>query len=286
MIRQILVALDGSEAGRAAGKYAAHLGVKMSAGVRALNVIDARALEGPTFRDFTMQMGLEPFETYTQALRDVLQKQADEVIARFKEDANEIGLLPENLCITVETGIIAPVICEQAARADLVLMGQHGAGRTFTGGLLGSIAEQIVRRATRPVMVCPPSYAPIRRLLAAYDGSEPANTALHLAADVAIQLGTDLTVLIVVDGEQMTHEQAQRVKASALDYLAHADIEVKVSVVEGYAENCLVELGERGTHDLIVMGAFGRSRVRELIVGSTTAYVMRKSMLPVLLVRP
>ncbi len=286
MIRQILAALDGSETGRAAGKHAAHLALTMNAGLKALNVIDVRALEGPTFRDFTMQMGLEPFETYTQALRDVLQKQADDVIARLKQDAERMGLPSESLSVAVETGIIASVICEQAAHADLVVMGQYGDNRTFTGGLLGSTAEQIVRRATRPVMVCPPSYAPISKPLIAYDGSEPANSALHLAADFATQLGTGLTVLIVVDGEQMTQGQAQDVRTCALDYLAHAGLDVEVKVVEGYAEKYLVQLGESGDCDLIVMGAFGRSRIRELIVGSTTAYVMRKSLLPVLLVRP
>ena len=286
MIRQILAALDGSESGRAAGRYAAYLGVAMNAGVRALNVIDARALEGPTFRDFTMQMGLEPFETYTQALREVLQNQADEVIARFRGDASEIGLKDETITVSVETGIVGSVICEQAVHVDLVVMGQHGDNRTFTGGLLGSTAEQIVRRATRPVMVCPPSYAPIRRPLVAYDGSQPADTALHLAADFATQLGTGLIVFVVADGEQMTGEQAQAVKAIASEYLSRSDLDVQYRVVEGYSEQRIVELCTQGACDLIVMGAFGRSRIRELIVGSTTAYVMRRSTLPVLLVRP
>jgi len=283
MIRQILAALDGSDSGRAAGQYAAYLGAAVNAGVKVLNVIDVRALEGPTFRDFTMQMGLEPFETYTQALREVLERQAEGVVARFREDAQRMGLQPTSVAAVIETGIVASTICEYAAHADLVVMGQHGSSRPFTGGLLGSTSEQIVRRAMRPVMVCPPAFEQIRRPLVAYDGSEPADSALHIAADLATQLGTGLTVLVVVDGDQMTAERAAGAAGRAEEYLAPAGLETKIVTVEGYAEQRIVE--QENGHDLVVMGAFGRSRLRELVVGSTTAYVMRKSSRPVVLVR-
>jgi len=285
MIRCILAALDGSESGRSAGKYAAHLALRMDAGLEALNVIDARSLEGPTLRDFTMHLGLEPFETYTQALREVLETQAREVISRFKEDAAELGLPESHITPVIEIGIIAETICTRALKADLVVMGQHGEHRTFSGGLLGSASEQIVRRAARPVMVCPPTFAPIQRPLLAYDGSEPADNALHLANDFASQLGTGLAVLIAVDGEQMTEEHAHAVRSRAEDYLAHCCLETEITLVEGHAEEQIIEHAAKEAYDLIIMGAFGRGRIRELIVGSTTEYVMRKSTVPVMLTR-
>lgn len=283
MIRQILAALDGSETGRAAGRYAAHLAAAFGARARALNVIDVRALEGPVIREFSMQTGLEPFETYTEALRDVLAKQAEEVMARFRADAEELGLPADRIDAVVETGVVGGVICEQAAQADLVVVGQHGQHGAITGGLLGSTAEQIVRRATRPVLVCPTCFHPIERPLVAYDGSRSAATALHVGADVAGQLGVELAVAIIRDDEQMTEVAAHEAERSAREYLAGTRF--TVSIVEGYAEQEIVALGASGTFDLIVMGAFGRSRIRELIVGSTTEYVMRKADVPVMLVR-
>ena len=91
MICSMLAALDSSPCGRSASRYAAYLAEKLGAAVEALTVIDIRPLEGPMLRDFTAHLGLEPFETYTQALRDVLQQRANDVLTSFM-DACRRGL--------------------------------------------------------------------------------------------------------------------------------------------------------------------------------------------------
>ncbi len=284
MIRRILVALDGSDFGRSAGKYAAHLGVRARAGVDALTVIDVRPLEGPMLRDFTAHLGLEPFETYTQALREVMQSRANDVLEQFRHDASDAGLGEDCISPVSEVGMIADTICRHAAAVDVAIVGQHGERPGVTGGLLGSTSEQIVRRTSRHVMVCPAQFRPIEHPMVTYDSSLSGETALHAAADFAGQMGTDLTVLVVVDAEQ-TAEVARDVSARAEAYLAHAKAPHCVETVEGHAEERIVAYAEENGRDLIVMGAFGQSRIRELIVGSTTASVMRTSPVPVMLVR-
>ena len=284
MIRRILVALDGSECGRSAGRHAAYLGVKARAGVEALTVIDVRPLEGPMLRDFTAHLGLEPFETYTQALRDVMQSRADGVLQQFREDAAAAGLAEECVATVSEVGIIEDTICRRAATADLAIMGQHGERPGMTGGLLGSTSEQIVRRANRPVMICPAEFTPVSRPLIAYDGSPMAEDALHTAADFALQLGSDLVVLVVADPDH-SPEAAERARLGAESYLAHAKAPHTVEVSEGHVEEEIIGYAEQHDRDLIIMGAFGHSRIRALIVGSTTAHVMRTSPVPVMLIR-
>ena len=283
MICSMLAALDSSPCGRSASRYAAYLAEKLGAAVEALTVIDIRPLEGPMLRDFTAHLGLEPFETYTQALRDVLQQRANDVLTSFMDDAAVRNLPDDRVSAPSEVGIVAETICRRSASADLVLIGQRGEYPAASGGLLGSTSEQIVRRACRPVLVCPEDFSPISHPLVAYDGSDLANGALHLAADFARQLGTGLSVLVVVDGEGVDERGATQVSDRAVEYLAHAGVETRVETVEGHPEEAIVE--RSAGHDLVVIGAFAHSRIRELFVGSVTAHVMRNSAAPVMLTR-
>ncbi len=285
MIRKILAALDNSDCGRSAGKYAAYLGAELNAGVEALTVVDIRPLEGPILRDFTAHLGLEPFETYTQALRDVLQQRADEVLAHFKQDATEQSLDPEQISAGSELGIVAETICRRASSADLVVIGQFGESPVSSGGLLGSTSEQVVRRTNRPVLVCPPTFRPITKALVAYDATPKAEDALHVAADFASQLGIALTVLVVRDGEQVDEERAEVIRDQADRYLSNANLRAEFTIVDGNPEEVILAYADNDEHNLIAMGAFGHGRIRQLFVGSVTAHVMRSSKVPVLLSR-
>ena len=55
--------------------------------------------------------------------------------------------------------------------------------------------------------------------------------------------------------------------------------------LNGAPEERIVEAAHDKKHDLIVMGAYGHTRLRELILGSVTNHVIRMSEVPVLLVR-
>ena len=56
-------------------------------------------------------------------------------------------------------------------------------------------------------------------------------------------------------------------------------------VIDGHPDEALAAYVDRQRIDLLVMGAYGHSRIRQLIVGSTTTAVMRNCQVPVLLLR-
>jgi nucleotide-binding universal stress UspA family protein len=64
-----------------------------------------------------------------------------------------------------------------------------------------------------------------------------------------------------------------------------ARLEVVPVLKEGNPEEVITSVAREGNHDLIVMGAYGHTRIRELILGSVTTLVLRKSTIPVLLSR-
>ena len=61
--------------------------------------------------------------------------------------------------------------------------------------------------------------------------------------------------------------------------------DARIEWIKGESAKEILKYAENNKVDLIVMGTFGHSRIHELILGGTTAYVIRNSILPVLLNR-
>lgn len=71
----------------------------------------------------------------------------------------------------------------------------------------------------------------------------------------------------------------------AHELLAGAGFDIQSSIQPGNAESVIGQYVSTHGIDLLVMGAYGHSRIRQLIVGSTTTDVIRTCLIPVLLVR-
>jgi nucleotide-binding universal stress UspA family protein len=88
-------------------------------------------------------------------------------------------------------------------------------------------------------------------------------------------------VLIVTDNVKLSADLSQRVESALEDYAIDSDI----IVLGGKEEKEILRFIEEGAVELLLMGARGHSRFKELLLGSTTSHVIRKSRIPVLLTR-
>jgi len=68
-------------------------------------------------------------------------------------------------------------------------------------------------------------------------------------------------------------------------YLAPYDLDVTYDLVPGPAHERIVAEIPNGAHDLLFVGAYGHARLIELVLGSTTEFVLRNSLCPVFLAR-
>jgi nucleotide-binding universal stress UspA family protein len=121
----------------------------------------------------------------------------------------------------------------------------------------------------------------ISRPLLAYDGSQRASAAMHAAAELASALSLPLTVLHV------TRDEADGAKTldEARRYLASYGLDVECRTVVGYPHERIVQFILDHGHDLLFIGAYGHSRIIEMVLGSTTEYVLRNVPAPVFLAR-
>lgn len=278
MIKHILVALDGSEHVRAALQYALWLAERFRAQLYGLHVLDIVSLEGPFFQDVSGALGFEPYFDVAGKVREALHERGRMLLEEFAATCRARSIPCQTGLVT---GVVANEICEQARTTDLVVIGHRGVHEQFSTGLLGGTAESVTRKSPRPVLVSPMQFRPITHPLLAYDGSQRASAALHSASEFCAALALPLTVLSVTTRDVHAHtvlEEARR-------YLDSYGLRVTFLALTGYPHQQIIAcLRERG-HDLLFIGAYGHSRIIEMVLGSTTEYVLRNASCPVFLTR-
>jgi nucleotide-binding universal stress UspA family protein len=278
MIKTILVALDGSEHSEAAVSYTLWLAERWKATVVGLHVIDIVSIEGSFFHDISGSLGFEPYFDSSK-IREALAERGRLLLDVFRERCHTRNIACDT---ALPMGIVANEICDHARTADLVVVGHRGVNERFSTGLLGGTTESVTRKSPKPVLVTPMEFREIRKPLLAYDGSPRSSVAMHVAAEVANGLGLPLTVLHVTregaNGGGKMLEEARR-------YLERYDVALSCEAVPGHAPETIIDVIRRGDHDLLFIGAYGHSRIIEMVLGSTTEYVLRNSPCPVFLTR-
>ena len=281
MIRSLLVCTDGSSYGDTACEYAMDLSVRLRAQLSALHVIDARLLEGPLMADLSNWVGAQPYGAQVPQFRELLNRKGETILESFRQKCAGKGIVPTTL---LSSGHPVHAILEEEAKTEMLVLGQKGEHAGWAEHLMGSTVERIVRQSLRPCLVTPGAFRPITKMIVAFDGSGHAAKALHEAIELAQELKIALGLVTVVDGETSEALAAQIIKGGLILVKAHA-FEAESAVVKGIPAEAILDHARRQQGDLIVMGAFGHSRIREMILGSTTAQVVASAGLPVLLVR-
>lgn len=278
MIKNILVPLDGSEHSKAALEYGLWMAEKFGGTLFGQHVIDTASIEGTFSHDISGSLGFEPYMDFSSKMREVLEERGKKILDEFSQRCRQKGIRHEAF---LDVGIVPNEICARAKVADLVVLGHRGINEEFSSGLLGGTAESVTRKCPRPVFVSTKKFKPIERPLLAYDGSRRASSAMESAAEFCAQLRLPLTVLYVPKEEKM----GEKVIQEARSYLGSYGIEVRYELARGYPEQKIVDYLVNFNYDLLFIGAYGHRRIIEMVLGSTTEYVLRKSPCPVFLNR-
>lgn len=278
MIKSILIPTDGSVNSHTALEFGIYLAKLFKAEITGLNVIDIRALEGPFLSDISGSLGFTPFQNYFPKFQKILEDRANVILDDFKNRCAEKSIDPR---LKRMSGVIANVIAEEAKRVDLVVIAQRGEHEQWSTGLIGSTTDSVVRKSPRPVLVTPNKFQKVTGVLVAYDGSIEANRALKTAcehfSDKKIQFRI---VFVTADGDRK-----KRLTDEVNEFVSPYKLKYEITCLEGDAGKEILNFSENTKTDLIAMGAFSHSRIRDLFLGGTTAYIIRKASIPVLLTR-
>lgn len=165
--------------------------------------------------------------------------------------------------------------------ADLVILGKRGQGADFVSLRLGSETERGARAAHGDVLIAARGFRRPRTALIALEPGENGEKLVERVAASALLKGMALHV--VSAGEPGLERQDALAAAEAK--LKREGYAVKTQIVPGPAERGVPWYADEEDMGLLVMGGFSHSRLRSLVLGSTTAELMRACKIPVLLLK-
>ncbi len=224
-----------------------------------------------------------------------LREQAQGAVARFGTQCTQVTPGTQGAALSFEGRVIDDEagggMCLYGRTADLIVVGQADPDGA---AVLADLPAHVVLHAGRPVLLTPFSgfSAPVgRRILVSWDASREAARALQLA--LPLLKAAEHVELAVFDTRGSGHVMTDTGVADPLPYLARHGVEASLSVhaVEvrrgphrrHEVGDALLALAGAMAADLLVMGAYGHSRMRETILGGVTRTVFESMTLPVLM---
>ncbi len=165
--------------------------------------------------------------------------------------------------------------------ADMVMIGKRGEAADFAKLHLGSNLERVARAIQKPLFVASRGYREPARFMIAYDGGISAMKAVDHVARSPLFAGLACHLVTVGPDNAETRRSLDGAKA----LLAAGGYEVTAEILQGQPEAALSAAVEQREIHLLVMGAYGHSRIRSLIIGSTTSEVVRQCKIPIVLFR-
>lgn len=198
----------------------------------------------------------------------------------------------------VAMGNPAQSIIDISADFDYVIMSTHG--RTgFTRFLLGSVAEKVLRLSHTPVMVVEDEsdVGSFNKILVTTDFSDNATVAYPHALKIAEKTGADLDLIHILSFDQFdTIEEdrsLQKIREDRIKLLEKehfhkfkGNITSKVIVSQDSPHEAIYNYVQENPYNLIVMSTVGRTGINYLMMGSTTANLVRHVKTAVLSVNP
>lgn len=282
---KLMALIDGSVYSQSVCEHAAWASAGDGASVRLLHVLGRRgASSAPANLSGTLEVDgrdalLDELASLDEQQAQLAQRRGRVILDEAKARLEGAGI--GEVVMTLRYDDLIETTLEFEADADLIVIGKRGEAADFAKLHLGSNLERVVRSSSKPVLVAARAFKPIKRFLVAFDGGASAMKAVDHIARSPVFSGLEGQLLTV---GQDTAEARSKLD-TAVKMLAAAGREVQADVVSGQADKVIASRVEEGGIDLLVMGAYGHSRIRNLIIGSTTTEMIRSCLIPVMLFR-
>lgn len=281
----LIACTDGSLYAPSVYAHSAWASTRTGLGVKVLHALDSHR-ERAHHSDLSGAIGFDASSELTEELVKLEEAQAR--VARLRgeailKDANshfaaagisEVETLQRH-------GSLVDTLEELEPAAELVVIGKRGEHADFAKGHLGSQVQRIIRASVKPVLVVSRAFRPIERFLVAYDGGPSVTRAIDHVLSNPLLRGLPCLLLRAgrIDDKATWYleETATRLRDGGYEVTTHA--------VSESPEAAITAAIKEHSIDLLVMGAYGHSPIRQFILGSTTTTMVRTCAVPVLMFR-
>ncbi|HSL46120.1 MAG TPA: universal stress protein [Anaerolineales bacterium] len=181
--------------------------------------------------------------------------------------------------LAVEIGEPTQKILERSALTDLIVI-KISYPPSMGIKVMTSQIRNLIAHASRPILAITSKSTQMRRALLAFDGSPKAREALFVATYLAEQWQTRLTIFTGPEESAADHSAQE----FAQNYLEFNEIEAAF-INKKYSPEALRNTAAEIEADLVIMGGYSGSILKEMTVGSSVNFMLRESELPILICR-
>lgn len=280
----VMACIDGSRSALAVCDYAAWASRRLDAPLEFLHVLGKS--DYPVPADLSGNIGLGSREHLLQELAELDEKRGRLALEQGRlmlegAKARAVAAGVEHPASRQRHGELVDTLQELESDIRLLVIGRQGEQGDSLGEHIGSHLENVVRTLHRPILVVPACFTEPQRILIAFDGSATTRKGVEMVASSPLFRGLACHVVVVGPDKDDLRAQLEWARAT----LASSGHDVTARLRSGHVEDALCAYRAEHAIDLIVMGAYGHSRIREFLVGSTTTHLLRKSTVPLLLLR-
>mgnify|MGYP002639882704 FL=1 len=282
---KLLVCIDGSAYADNLCANAAWVAKQINADIDLLHVMRRSSdYEAPT--DHTGLMGFEARSSLLEELTKVdeqrgrLDQEKGKIILEHgAKILNKAGV--ETINLIHRRGSLVETIQEFEDSAEMIFMGKRGEHANKGSVFLGSNLEKVARALHKPLFIVSSIIRPLKRFLIAYDGKASVRKAIDYIADQPL-LGKGLEChLLVVERSKNEIETSE-----AKQKLEKAGFKTTLKVEQSpHVDQVITSYVEENEIDLLITGAYSHSRMHSILLGSTTASLIKSCKIPLLLFR-
>ena len=275
-VKTILVCLNAVERTDELLKVAADLAARHEAHLVGLFVI-------PGVQIYAVPGGVHGAIDINQEQRAYYEAQADPVHAKFEDIVRKSAVVGEWRCVQAETHHMAKCALEHCLRADLIVAAQSP--EAGFDGFEPEFAERIIMETGRPVLVVPREgrFETIATHVVVGWNNSPQAARASSDALALLQKADQVTIVSVNPDDEAGREDLPGAEFATM--LSRHGVTVTtetVSATSSAGEALLTKASDLGAN-LLVVGAYGHSRLREYVFGGVTKHLLQHMTVPVLM---
>jgi nucleotide-binding universal stress UspA family protein len=283
-MNQVLACIDGSPQAAAVCDCAAWASLQLDAPLTLLHVLDQQ--QYPAAGNLSGIIGLGSREYLLEELAALDEKRSKLALeeGRMMLDAAKQRVVTAGVAqpeARQRHGDLVESLRDLESDIRLLVIGKQGEDSGNDLQLIGSQLESVIRTLHRPILVTPADFSVPTSVMLAFDGSSTTRKGVEMLASSPLFRGIPIHLVMV----GADNNEGRAPLEAARDALTAAGFEVHIAIRSGEVESALHAYQAEHGIGLLVMGAYGHSRIRQFLVGSTTTRMIRTTTTPLLLLR-
>lgn len=280
MSKKIIACVDGSFLSEAVCDFGAFFSKTLGLPLELLHTVEH--LHVSAQMDLSGNIGLGARDDLLETLIDEDKSESKKAISEGKKmllELQERALTKEayEVKIVQKHGELYENVETQKEEIRLLIFGLRGKDHESDTHSIGAQVEELIRTLNVPILLVNEAFHVPNKILIAYDGSSASQKALEMVAQEPLFKNVERHIVNV--------NKNQELSISLLREACATFENVQSISLQGEPVESLLSYREKNGMDIIAMGAFSHSRIRDALFGSFTSQMILKTTKPLLLLR-